>query len=110
MPTATETTKAIQDKVFSNIEVGQKAVVESVRSWAETVETLFTRLPELATADQPLKPAELVESSFKFTEKVVAAQRDFLSQVYEAALPVTRAPQAGAQSGAQAVKNAAPKA
>lgn len=99
MATALETTKEIQDKVFAGIETGQKAVVDVVRTWAETVETTFSKLPELAFAD-PAKPSELLESTFSFTERVFNSNRDFATKVFEAMLPATRAATAGTRSAA----------
>lgn len=92
MPTSIETTTAIQDKVFANLQVGQKAIVDSVRSWAETVETVSAKLPELVSSP-PASPTQVLESTFGFTEKVLASQREFFTQVFDAAQPVTRAPQ-----------------
>lgn len=105
MPTALETTTAIQDKVFAGIEAGQKAVVDYVRAWAETVETTFSRLPELATAE-PLKPSQLLETTLGFTERVVASQREFASRLFEAALPAT---QAATRATSQAAKVSTPR-
>ena len=108
MATALATTKEIQDKVLAGIETGQKAVIDVVRTWAETVETTFSKLPELAFAD-PAKPSELLESTFSFTERVFNSQRDFASKVFEAWLPATRAATAGTQSTAAAASKAAAK-
>lgn len=109
MATALETTREIQEKVFAGIETGQKAFVDVVRSWAETVETTASRLPELAFAD-PAKPSELLESTFSFTERVVNSNREFTAKVFEAMLPATRGATAGTQSAAaQAGKPTAPK-
>ena len=109
MPTALETTTAIQDKVFAGIEASQKAVVDYVRAWAETVETTFSKLPELATAE-PLKPSQVLETTLGFTEKVVASQREFASRLFEAALPATKAAtRATSQAATQAAKVSTPK-
>ncbi|HEV3401091.1 MAG TPA: hypothetical protein VG078_04650 [Acidimicrobiales bacterium] len=109
MPTALETTTAIQDKVFAGIEASQKAVVDYVRAWAETVETTFSKLPELATAE-PLKPSQVLETTLGFTEKVVASQREFASRLFEAALPATQvATRATSQAATQAAKVSTPK-
>ncbi|MGH9265436.1 MAG: hypothetical protein ACRD1D_12175 [Acidimicrobiales bacterium] len=97
MPTATETTTAIQDKVFAGMQASQKAAVESVRSWAETVESVYSKLPELAFST-PVPPSQVLENAFGFTEKLLANQREFLNQLLEAALPATRAGTASAQS------------
>ena len=109
MPTAIETTTAIQDKMFEGIEAGQKAVVDCVRAWAETVETTFSKLPELATAE-PVRPSQFLETTLSFSEKVMSSQRDFASRVFEAALPATRVPSATAQAArAQAPKATPPR-
>lgn len=107
MATALATTKQIQDKVFANIETGQQAVIDFVRSWAETVETTFAKLPELATAE-PAKPSELLESTFSFTERVFNSQREFTTRVFEAMVPATRAATAGARSASAQASRATP--
>lgn len=100
MPTAIETTTAIQDKVYAGMQVGQKAVLDSVKSWADTMETVFSKLPELATAT-PVPPGQLLENAFGFTQKVLTSQREFFTQVFEAAQPATRAPAAAAKAAAR---------
>lgn len=77
MPTSTEITNTIEDKIMDNIRVGQQAVVDCVRNWADTVETTFAKLPELAAAVAPLKGGSVLESTFGFTEQMVASQREF---------------------------------
>lgn len=109
MANALATTKEIQDKVFVNIETGQQAVVDYVRSWAEAVETTFAKLPELAVAE-PAKPSELLESTFSFTERVFNANREFTSRVFEAMVPATRAATAGTRSATQANRTSSSKA
>jgi hypothetical protein len=100
MPTAVETTTTIQDQLLESIQSGQKAVVESVRQWSETVELIASRLPEL-TFSEPMRPTQLFEAGIGFTERLVSAQRDFASQLLEAALPATRAPQAATRTTAK---------
>jgi hypothetical protein len=106
MPTAIETTNAIQDKVLTSIEAGHKAFVDTVRAWSETVETAFSKLPDLAFSEPP-KPGQLLESSVSFTEKLLSSQREFATRVFEAAMPATKAPAAAAQA-TQAAKPASP--
>jgi hypothetical protein len=99
MATALETTKQIQDQVLASMEQGQKAAIDAVRTWAETVETTFSKLPELVFAD-PAKPSELLENTYSFTERVFNSNREFATRVFEAVLPATRAATAGTQSAA----------
>jgi|GEM_PF-6180960 hypothetical protein len=97
MATALATTREIQNKVFAGIETSQQAVVDFVRSWAESLETTFAKLPELATAE-PARPSELLESTFSFTERVFNSNREFATRVFEAMVPATRAATAGTRS------------
>ena len=101
MPTAVDNAKAIQDKALAGLQATQEAVVQGVRSWAETVETIFSRGPELLFGSAPLKPNEVVDTTLRFTEAVFNSQREFASRLFDAAVPATRAPAAGAQ-GARA--------
>jgi hypothetical protein len=87
--TALETTTAIQDKLYAGMLVGQKAVIDSVKTWADIVETVYAKFPDLMTAE-PMKPSQLMETTLGFTEKVVSSQKDFVAKLVEAAMPVTR--------------------
>lgn len=105
MPTAVDTATTLQDKIFESIQAGQRAVVDSVRQWSETVEQVASRLPELAFTE-PMKPSQVFEASIGFTERLVSSQRDFVSQLLEAALPATRAPQRATESGQATARQA----
>lgn len=94
MPISAEITNDVQDKVLDHICVVQHAVVDCVRSWAETVEMMFSKLPELPYAGAPLHSSHVLESAFGFTERMMASHREFAAQVFEAAWPATKAAQA----------------
>jgi hypothetical protein len=103
MATALEATTAIQDKMFSTMQIGQKAMLDSVKSWAETVETVYAKLPELATAD-PIKPTQLMELTLGFSEKLMSSQQDFTTKLFEAMIPATRAATAATAAATSAPK------
>jgi hypothetical protein len=96
MPTPIETTNAIQEKVFASIQVSQKAILESARSWSETIEALSSTLPKFDFADP--KPSAMVESTLDFSKKVFASQREFATKMYEAVLPAASAPASAASA------------
>lgn len=96
MATAQQLTTEVQDKVLDTIRIGQKGMVEFVKSWAQTVESTFAKLPDLTFTEGPAKPTEAFENAFSFTEKLITAQRDFASQLFEAAIPATKATAAAA--------------
>lgn len=101
MPTPTEITNAVEDKVLNSVRVSQKAVVDTVRSWSETMETVFSRLPEFSFPDNQVRPTEAFERALGFTERVVATQRDFATQLLEAAIPAAKAGASATQSASQ---------
>jgi hypothetical protein len=111
MATAQQVTNDVQDRVLDTVRIGQKGMVDFVRSWAQTVESTFAKLPDF-TFTEPVKPTEAFESAFSFTEKLWTAQRDFAQQLFEAAIPATRAPAATASSAASSAAGAtgSPKA
>ncbi len=104
MPTALETTTEIQQKFLTGMEASQKAFVTLVGSWADTVEAVASKLPELVVTEP--KPTQALENVFSFSEKVLSSQRDFANQVFQAAMPATRAPTSAAQSARTAASKA----
>jgi len=90
MATAIEATTAVQDKMFTALQVGQKAMLDGVKTWADTVETIYAKLPDLMTAE-PMKPTQLFETTLAFTEKVLASQQEFTAKMFEAMMPVAKA-------------------
>ncbi len=100
MPTAQQVTNEVQERLLETVKIGQKGVVDFVRSWAQTVEATVSKLPDLSYPESTLKPTEAFEQAFGFTEKFLASQREFANQLFEAALPATRAPAGAAQAGA----------
>ncbi|MCA1672555.1 MAG: hypothetical protein LC799_10250 [Actinobacteria bacterium] len=101
MATPQQVTSEVQEQILDTVRVGQKAVLDFVRSWAQTVETTFSRFPELTFAQQGYKPTEALESAFGFTEKVLASQREFANKLYEASIPATRATPAAARAASK---------
>ncbi len=90
MATALDATTAIQDKMFGAMQVGQKAMLDSVKTWADTVETIYAKLPDLMTGE-PVKPTKLLETTVAFTEKVLASQQEFTTKLFEAMMPAAKA-------------------
>ena len=107
MATAQQVANEVQDRVLDTVRIGQKGVVDFVRSWSQTVEATFARLPDLTFTEAPFKPSEAFENAFSFTEKLITAQRNFANQLFEAAGPATRAGATAASSAATATAKAA---
>jgi hypothetical protein len=89
MPNTTDTATVVQDKILASIQVSQKAIIDSVRSWAETIETVSATLPK-ADFTGP-KPTDVLETTLEFNKKLLASQRDFATKVFEAVMPAMSA-------------------
>jgi hypothetical protein len=96
MATAQQLTTEVQDRVLDTVRIGQKGMVDFVKSWAQTVESTFAKLPDLTFTEAPVKPTDAFANAFSFTEKLITAQRDFATELFEAAIPATKAPNAAA--------------
>jgi hypothetical protein len=105
MASPTQVTQDIQDRILGTVQVGQKAVLDFVRSWAETVEATFSQLPELTFSDPAARPGQGFEGAFAFTERLLASQRDFANQLFEASIPASRAAPRAAQTAASKAAN-----
>jgi hypothetical protein len=111
MPTPTDITNQVQDKLLDSVKVSQKAVVDSVRSWSEAMETVFSRLPEISFSENQVRPTEAFERALGFGEKVLSTQRDFAAQLLEAAIPAAKAGSSATRATAsQAARNVTSKA
>jgi hypothetical protein len=95
MTTATEMTESVQDGVLKAIEVGQRLTVEAVSAAASTFEgVLPARASTAAAATAPwteglISPKELIETSFRFTERVLESQKAFLAELVTITTPPT---------------------
>jgi len=90
VPTPVETTSAIQEKIFASMQVSQKAILDSAKSWSETFESLASTVPQIELPDPAV--GDLLETSLDFSKKVFASQREFAAKMFEAVQPVTGAP------------------
>jgi hypothetical protein len=86
--TVTDYTQAAQEQTLKAISQSQQVVVESVRTWASTVEKAIPEIPAVPFAAELPTPQELVKSSFAFAEQLLKVQREFAENLIAAAKPV----------------------
>jgi hypothetical protein len=96
----------VQAEILKTARRSQDAVIEAIRTWADTVRTITPPMPELSLPlrDKLPKPEELVGNAYDFAEKLLASQRKFAEEVLRATASVLP----GA-SGTGTKKNAATK-
>jgi hypothetical protein len=88
MSNVADATRVAQDKILEGVRQSQKAVVDAVDAWAQTVQKIVPAIPTVPGSEQLPKPQELVDGAFEFAQKLLDAQREFAKNVLEAAAPV----------------------
>jgi|GEM_PF-6707484 len=91
-------TTATQDRIIESIRSSQEATVEACRSWAKTFTTVT---PTMFEAFPPR-----FDNYVGFAEKLWSAQRDFSTNLFEAAAELGRALPDTAKRATAAAENA----
>ena len=83
---ASTPTQDLQNEFLSTIRKSQEAVIDAIRSWVETVQSVTPKIPSVQVpgADQLPKPEEVVASAYDFAEQLLASQRRFAEEVLKA--------------------------
>lgn len=105
MPTtATPNPADLQDQVLDGIRQSQQALLEAARTWGEATQNASASMPSMPAApaiEGVPSPAQLVESSFEFAEKLLASQRDFTKELLAAVSPEQAEQKAPAKTAAK---------
>jgi hypothetical protein len=85
------TSQEVQAEILETVRKSQDAVVDAVKRWADTVQSITPSIPvpNLPYADKLPKPEELLASAYDFAEKLLANQRTFAESVLQATKPLT---------------------
>jgi hypothetical protein len=89
--TATRTPQQqVQDGILNSVQKSQEAVVDAIRSWADTVQSITPKLPaaDLPFAGKLPKPEELMANAYDFAEQLLASQRKFAEDMLKATAPL----------------------
>jgi hypothetical protein len=83
--------RELQDEVLNTARQSQTAVIEAIRTWTSTVQSITPKLWELNMpfTDKMPKPHELIASAYDFAEQLLASQRKFAEDVLQASAPLT---------------------
>jgi hypothetical protein len=76
----------VQAEILKTVRRSQEAVIEAIKTWADTVRSITLPLPEMNVpfSDKMPKPEELIENAYDFAEKMLANQRKFAEDVLHA--------------------------
>ena len=83
---ASNPTQAVQNEVLNTVSKSQEAVVDAIKTWVETVQSITPKLPSVNVplADKLPKPEEVVSNAYEFAEKLLADQRKFAEDMVKA--------------------------
>ena len=80
----------IQGQILDTVRKSQDAVVDALKTWTETVQSITPSIPtpSLPFADKLPKPEEFVANAYDFAEQLLASQRKFAENVLHATTPM----------------------
>jgi hypothetical protein len=85
--TAMELTEKMQDGVVKIVEKSQDWTLGAVRSTASAFDTFRPDTSRIPLVDKLPTPAETVDATFSFADRLMAAQHAFLSGLVEISAP-----------------------
>jgi hypothetical protein len=76
----------LQDEILKTVRKSQEAVVDAIKTWADTVQSITPKLPAVNVpfADKLPRPEDVVASAYDFAEQLLAGQRRFAEDVLKA--------------------------
>jgi hypothetical protein len=79
-------TQDLQDEFLNTVRKSQEAVIDAIKSWVETVQSVTPKIPSVQVpgADRLPKPEDVVASAYDFAEQLLASQRRFAEEVLKA--------------------------
>jgi hypothetical protein len=85
---ASTPTQNLQDEFLSTIRKSQETVIDAIKTWVETVQSITPKIPSVQVpgADNLPKPEEVVASAYDFAEQLLAGQRKFAEEVLKATI------------------------
>jgi hypothetical protein len=106
MTTQNDPTQDLQTQVLDGIRKSQEAVIDGMRTWAETIQQLVPGTTQAASArtEQLPSPAEVVDSVFDFAAQLLAAQRELAHSVLGATTAIGESVQKETEKAAGTAK------
>jgi hypothetical protein len=75
-------TRELQEEFLSAIRKTQETLIEGVRTWVDTVQSMTPKVPmvPMPFAEQLPRPEQVVASTYDFAEQLLASQRQFAEE------------------------------
>ena len=83
--------QGLQDELLSSVRKGQETVLDAIKTWVETVQSITPKIPSVPVpgADKLPKAEDLVAGAYDFAEQLLAGQRKFAEEVIKATAQLT---------------------
>jgi hypothetical protein len=106
MPADKDPTQELQTQVLDSFRKSQEAVIDGMRTWAETIQQLVpgTTQAALPRTDQLPTPTEVVDSVFDFAAQLLNAQRELAHSVLGATTAIGESAQKETEKAAGTAK------
>lgn len=80
----------LQEELLSNIRKSQETVIEAIKTWVDTIQSITPKLPsvQVPLADKLPEPEKLVANAYDFAEQLLTSQRKFAEEVLRATAPL----------------------
>lgn len=94
MTTATRISETVGDGILKAVEVGQRITLDAVSATVATIEGV---LPERALAPftPMISPKDIVDTGFRFAERLLESQKAFLGDLVDVTMPAGTSPAKG---------------
>ncbi len=80
-PNVVDRTTEVSEEVFASVESGQRAAIQAVRKFVDTVDE---RLPSLGD-EHPSRRQDIIDAALQMADELVHTEYDFLSKVARSA-------------------------
>jgi hypothetical protein len=87
---AVDRTSEVSEEVLKSLQSGQRAAIDAVRKFVDTVDEMLPSLGE-----RPKKREEVVDAAMEMADKLVRSQYEFLRSVVQSASKVIDGPRDG---------------
>jgi hypothetical protein len=83
---ASTPTQGLQDELLNAVRKSQETVIDAIKTWSETVQSITPKLPSVPVpgADKLPKPEDVVAGAYDFAEQLLASQRKFAEEIVKA--------------------------
>ena len=99
-----ESTRRTQEQFLDAVRESQKAIVDAVSAWSQTVQGFTSAAPAIPGSDQLPSADSVIDNTFDLVEKLVEGQRDFAHRLVAAAVPAVQGAADGTQRAASSSK------